>query len=91
MRATILLQCSQGKTNIEIMEETGTHKKTISKWRKRWAKNKNKLTTIENQEKGIAYQRKIEKVLRNGHEITSPFSISSSACLGPFFLHKSSK
>ncbi|HED37428.1 MAG TPA: helix-turn-helix domain-containing protein [Ignavibacteria bacterium] len=72
MRATILLHCSQGKTNLEIMEETGTHKKTISKWRKRWARNQKKLATIENQETGIAYQRQIEKVLSDDPRCGTP-------------------
>jgi len=31
------------------------------------------------------------KLVRNEHVITSPFRIPSSACLDPFFPHKSSK
>jgi len=65
LRATILLCCSEGKTNIEIMEELGVHKKTISKWRNRWAENKEKLSTIEHEEKGIAYQRLLKQILND--------------------------
>jgi putative transposase len=62
-RATIILYCSQGKTNIEVMAEMGIYKTTVSKWRTRWARNIDKLTAIENQEHGIAYQRSVEDVL----------------------------
>lgn len=63
VRATILLYCFEGKTNGEIMAEQGVSKKTVSKWRNRWAENKEKLLAIDNEEKGIAYQRLIEKIL----------------------------
>jgi len=62
-RATILLHCAQGKTNLKIMGELGVHRKTIAKWRTRWTGNQEKLSEIENQEQGLAYQRTIERIL----------------------------
>ena len=77
LRATILLCCSEGKTNTEIMAELGVHKKTISKWRNRWAVNKEKLSGIENKEKGIAYQRLIEEILGDYPRSGAPSKFSA--------------
>jgi putative transposase len=71
-RASILLYCSEGKTNLDIMSELGVHKKTISKWRIRWAENEEKLFAIENEEQGIAYQRSIERVLSDAPRSGTP-------------------
>jgi transposase len=71
-RALILLHCSEGKTNLDIMGELGVHKKTISKWRTRWAENAEKLFAIENEEKGITYQRSIEGVLNDAPRSGTP-------------------
>jgi len=72
VRATIILYCSQGKTNGEIMIELGVSKKTVSKWRNRWASNKEKILTIDKEEKGIVYQRLIEKILNDNPRVGSP-------------------
>ena len=71
-RALILLYCFEGKTNLEIMDDLGVHKKTISKWRTRWAENEEKLVTIENVEQGIAYQRSLERVLSDAPRSGTP-------------------
>ena len=71
-RASILLSCFEGKTNLKIMSELGVHKKTISKWRTRWAENEKKLFAIENEEQGIAYQRSIERVLSDAPRSGTP-------------------
>ncbi len=71
-RASILLYCSEGKTNLEIMGELGVHKKTISKWRNHWSRNKEKLLAIENKEQGIARQRSIERVLSDAPRSGTP-------------------
>ncbi len=57
VRSSIILYCSEGKTNDDIMAELAVSKKTVSKWRTRWAKNKETLLAIDNEEKGIAYSR----------------------------------
>jgi len=72
IRATILLYCSDSKTNGEIMAELDISKKTISKWRNRWAENKKKLLAIDNKEKGIAYQRLIKKILSDDPRSGTP-------------------
>ena len=71
-RASIILYCSEGKTNLEIMDELDIHKKTISKWRNRWGANEEKLLAIEKEEKGIAYQRLIERVLNDAPRSGTP-------------------
>lgn len=71
-RALILCIVSKEKTNLEIMDESGVQKKTISKWRTRWAENEEKLFTIENVEQGIAYQRSIERVLSDAPRSGTP-------------------
>ncbi len=71
-RASILLHCSEGKTNVEIMEELGVHKKTISKWRNHWARNQDKLSMIEKEEEGIAYQRSIEQIISDAPRCGTP-------------------
>lgn len=71
-RALIILYCSQGKNNIEIMNELGIHKKTVSKWRTRWAKHQGKLLDIEKEERGISYQRAIENVLNDAPRSGTP-------------------
>lgn len=76
-RATILLYCFEGKTNLEIMNELGVHKKTISKWRNRWATAQEKLSAIENKEQGIAYQRSLEQVLRDTPRCGAPCKFTS--------------
>ena len=72
IRATIVLHCAMEKTNLEIMVDTGIHKKTISKWRNRWIDNKENLSLIDSQEKGIAYQRLIEKMLSDEPRCGAP-------------------
>ncbi len=47
-------------------------KKTISKWRNHWSKNKEKLLAIENEEQGIARQRSIERVLSDAPRSGTP-------------------
>jgi len=54
------------------MDDLGVHKKTISKWRTRWAENEEKLITIENVEQGIAYQRSLERVLSDAPRSGTP-------------------
>jgi putative transposase len=76
-RAKILLYCSKGKTNLDIMGKLGVHKKTISKWRIRWAKNQEKLFAIENKETGINYQRSIEHVLSDAPRSGTPCKFSA--------------
>jgi len=71
-RASILLYCSEGKMNIEIMEELGVHKKTISKWRNRWVRSKDKLSMIENKEERIIYQRSIEQIISDAPRCGTP-------------------
>jgi len=71
-RASILLCCSEGKMNVDIMEELGVHKKTISKWRNRWVRNKDKLSAIENEEQGITYQRSIEQIISDAPRCGTP-------------------
>ena len=71
-RASIILCCAQGKENIKIMDELKTHKKTISKWRNRWAEQQERLLEIDKEEKGIAYQRLIETLLSDAPRSGTP-------------------
>jgi len=71
-RSMIILLCAQGKSNKEIMEETSIHRTTVSKWRTRWAANKEKFREIDTNEHGIAYQRLIEKVLSDAPRSGKP-------------------
>ena len=81
-RASIILYCAQGKTNIEIMDEMKVHKKTISKWRNRWANQQERLLEIDNKEKGIAYQRLIEAILDDAHRSGTPCKFTAEqVCL----------
>ena len=71
-RASIILCCAQGKENIKIMDELKIHKKTISKWRNRWAEQQERLLEIDKEEKGIAYQRLIEGLLNDAPRSGTP-------------------
>ena len=71
-RASIILCCAQGQTNVEIMHELKIHKKTISKWRNRWADQEERLLEIDEKEKGIAYQRLIESILNDAPRSGTP-------------------
>ena len=76
-RATIILRCFEGKSRLEIMAELGVHKKTITKWRTRWAKNEDKLFELEKQEQGVAFQRSIEQVLNDAPRCGTPCKFSA--------------
>lgn len=76
-RASILLYCAQGKTNIAIMNELYIGKKTISKWRNRWANQQDNLLKVDKKEKGIAYQRHIESLLSDAPRSGAPCKFSA--------------
>lgn len=76
-RASILLCCSQGKTNIDIMNELGIGKRTVSKWRNRWANQQDNLLKIDDKEKGIEYQRQIEGILSDAPRSGAPCKFSA--------------
>jgi putative transposase len=81
-RASIILRCAQGKTNIEIMHELKIHKKTVSKWRNRWAVQEERLLEIDKKEEGIAYQRLIETILNDAPRSgTPPTFTAKQICL----------
>ncbi len=54
------------------MEELGVHKKTISKWRNRWVRSKDKLSMIEDKEEGIICQRSIEQMISDAPRCGTP-------------------
>ena len=72
LRANIILYCANGKTNCEIMTELDLSRKTVSKWRNRWKASEEKLLAIDNKEKGVAYQRLIEKMLSDNPRSGAP-------------------
>ena len=76
-RASILLLCAEGKSNIEIANKLGLHKKTISKWRNRWANQQDNLLEIDDKEQGIAYQRLIEGILSDAPRSGAPCKFSA--------------
>ncbi len=76
-RATILLHCTAGKTNLEIKDELGIDRTLISRWRTRWAGNQERLLAIEQEEQGIAYQRSIEQVLSDAPRAGAPSKFSA--------------
>ena len=55
----------------------GVHKRTISKWRNRWATDQEKLSAIENQEQGITYQRSVEQILSDTPRCGAPCKFTS--------------
>ncbi len=71
-RATILLHCAAGKTNLEIEGALDLDKTTVSRWRTRWAANQERLSEIEKEEQGIEYQRAIEQVLSDAPRPGAP-------------------
>jgi len=71
-RASIILLCAKGKSNIEVMNELGIHKKTVSKWRNRWVSHQDRRLKIDEKEKGIAYQRHIETILNDAPRSGTP-------------------
>lgn len=71
-RATILLHCAMGKSNLEIMDELAVDRTLVSRWRTRWASHEEKLLAIEKEEQGIAYQRSIEQVLNDAPRPGAP-------------------
>ncbi len=82
LRATIILLCSKGKINGEIMIDLGVTKKTITKWRARWVNNSDKLCAIEAEEKGISYRRLIEEMLNDNPRSGAPCKLSAEhVCL----------
>jgi transposase len=54
-RSKIILISSELKQDTQISVELNISRRTIRKWRKRWLRNEAKLTLIDAQEKGIAY------------------------------------
>ncbi len=76
-RATILLHCAVGKTNLEIKDELGLDKTTVSRWRTRWVTNQTLLSEIEKETQGIDYQRAIEQVLSDAPRPGTPPKFSA--------------
>ena len=71
-RAQIILIANKGLSNAKIAQEVGMRRKTVTKWRTRWAKAQSTLGALENSNiKKIEFERKIRKILsdkpRSGH------------------------
>jgi putative transposase len=73
-RSRIILLCAAGKTVTDIAMALGINPVTVSKWRKRWQAQADKLMTIEHQSdtKPSAYRQAIKEVLNDAPRSGTP-------------------
>ena len=71
-RAKIILLSSNSIQDKQIRSELNLTQPTISKWRKRWLKNVDRLLLIDKTEKGILYFRKILEILSDAPRSGAP-------------------
>ena len=76
-RAKIILLSSNAKQDKQIRSELDLTQPTVSKWRNRWLKNKEKLLLIDDAEKGIQYLRKILEILSDDPRPGAPSTFTA--------------
>ena len=73
LRARVVLQAAEGKTNLQIAADLAVDRDTVSKWRSRWASAREALAAVEEQtEQRRPLSEQIEQILRDAYRPGSP-------------------
>lgn len=72
-RATIVLLCATGLSNVKIAEQVGLKKVAVGRWRRRWNEHREALQEMERSDsKDIDYRRFIESLLSDAARPGTP-------------------